>query len=244
MPLYPPNLKIWARHLAMGLLGIASWSLMAAPADFAPAAEDSRPWTTMGASTQIFLLPLKDQWPSFSAATKEKWLSLAQRMKNMPPAELERVQARMSNWASLTTSERNRTRLLYQEALRVAPNTRTEQWRRYNELPGDEKQSLAERALQQTDAHLANRSTDHSLSGREPPWAATKINTTPASSSPPPQQLGPSVIQALPGAATALISTKTAPPAHQPAGGPKIVPSPTLKEVRTQKTNSWSWHSN
>lgn len=247
-------MKIKFCQWVVGLLVIACQSLVAAsaaPADSAQwagaAAEDGQPWGTMETSTQNFLSPLKDQWPSLSADSKEKWISLAQRMKKRPPAEFERAQARVSTWASLSPQERGRTRWLYKEALRVAPQTRAEQWRRYNELTGDEKQFLAKRALQQVSAQQARRTKDDSPPGPEPSWVKAKINTTPAAS-PRAQPLGPSVIQALPGASTALISAQTAPPAHQPAGSPKIAPSTAAKQVRSQgqsqESKHWPWHAN
>ncbi len=230
-----------ARRLAAGLLATASWGLAAAQSTTpsAPSSlEDGRTWASLGASTQGVLAPLSNQWPALSASTKEKWIGVAKRMHKMAPAERERVQARMASWASLTPIERGQTRLLFQEALRVAPETRAEQWKRYNELSEDEKRQLAARAVPPTVARQVSSSTGRGalFSVTEPSRPSGKVNTTPLLS-PLPQGIAPSVIQAQPGASTTLISSKPIPPAHQPAGSPKIAATPKA-DVRTPEADN------
>lgn len=224
------------RRFIVSLLATAVWG--AAAGQSLPPQEEGKPWTTLGPSTQAVLAPLSAQWPTLSANTKEKWIGVAKRMRTMDPAERERVQARMSSWANLTPIERGQTRLLFQEALRVAPETRAEQWKRYNELSDDEKRQLAARAVPPMVARQVSSSTSSgaSFSVNETPRPAGKVNTTPLSS-PLPQRIAPSVIQAQPGATTTLISSKPTPPPHQPAGSPKIAAPPKSDARAPQAAN-------
>jgi hypothetical protein len=191
------------------------------------AKEEGVSWSGLTSSQRGALAPLQDQWASLSSSTKEKWVGVARRMAAMSPPERERIQGRMASWASLTPVERGQTRIYFQEARSVAPEVRSEQWKRYNELSEDEKRQLSARAL----PSAATRSVSSArgaaafsvIDGQ-----AAKVNTTPATSAVLPQRIAPSVVQAQPGATTTLISSRPSPPLHQPAGMPKIGAAPMV----------------
>jgi hypothetical protein len=185
--------------------------------------EEGLPWRKLHAQQRSALGPLQAQWVDLSANTKEKWLAVAQRMESMRPSDRQRIQSRMTQWASLSPQERGQTRLQFNEARRVAATTRAEQWKRYNELSDADRQQLASIAVpaSPTEPIAAVRHSKPSFLIGEPRTPG-KVNTTPASTSGPVKVLTPAVVQARAGATTTLISTPPSPPAHQPAGQPKI----------------------
>ena len=189
--------------------------------------EDGVAWFHLSSQQRADLAPLQPQWRDFSGATKEKWLAVSTRMSAMRPVERERIQSRMSSWANLSPVERGQTRLQFSAARRVSPDTRAEQWKRYNELSEEERRQLAARAVPPvaTRSVTAVRYSKPFLSGE--PRSAGKANTTPVAPSALPQGVTPSVIQAQRGATTSLISARPLPPPHQPAGQPKIAPAHT-----------------
>ena len=186
--------------------------------------EDGVAWAQLSSQQRADLSPLQPQWRDLSGATKEKWLAVSKRMSTMRPDERERIQSRMSRWASLSPVERGQTRLQFNAARRVSPDTRAE---RYNELSEEERRQLAARAVPPaaTRSVSAVRHSKPFLSGE--PRSAGKANTTPAAPSVLPQRVTPSVVQAQPGATTTLISARPLPPPHQPVGQPKIAPAHT-----------------
>lgn len=185
--------------------------------------EEGLPWRKLHAQQRSALGPLQPQWVDLSANTKEKWLAVAQRMESMRPSDRQRIQSRMTQWASLSPQERGQTRLQFNEARRVAATTRAEQWKRYNELSDADRQQLASIAVpaSPTEPTAAVRHSKPSFLIGEPRTPG-KVNTTPASSSGLVKVSTPAVVQARAGATTTLISTPPSPPAHQPAGQPKI----------------------
>jgi hypothetical protein len=206
-----------------------------------PSAEEGAPWTSLSAQQRSALAPLQPQWASLSLSTKDKWIALARRMSSMKRPERERIQERMTDWAQLTPVERGQRRLYFQEARQVAPEVRSEQWKRYNELSDDEKRQLAARAVPATGTSSvsASRSRPAAIFVNDAP-AASKINTTPASPAALPRRIAPSVLQAQPGATTTLISSRPTPPPHQPAGMPKIAASassPAAASIFAPKTD-------
>lgn len=195
--------------------------------------EEGVAWAHLSSQQRADLAPLRPQWGDFSGATKEKWLAVSKRMSAMRPVERERIQSRMSRWASLSPVERGQTRLQFNAARRVSPDTRAEQWKRYNELSEEERRQLAARAVPPvaTRSVSAVRYSKPFLSGE--PRSAGKANTTPVAPSALPQGVTPSVVQAQRGATTSLISARPLPPPHQPAGQPKIAPAHTPTALPT-----------
>ncbi|MES2887434.1 MAG: DUF3106 domain-containing protein [Pseudomonadota bacterium] len=220
--------------LASPCLALAQVAPNAVPSlSSSSAHEDGVSWTALNASHRTALAPLQDQWTSLSATTKDKWIRVARRMAAMQPTERERIQGRMADWARLTPVQRGQARLYFQEARNVAPEVRSEQWKRYNELSDDEKRQLTARAVPPAATRSVSGArgagTAFSVNDGQP---AAKINTTPTSAAAPlPQRIAPSVVQAQPGATTRLISSRPQPPLHQPAGMPKIGAAPAPAPV-------------
>jgi hypothetical protein len=178
-------------------------------------AAGSGSWASLSPAQKSALRPLEREWGSIDSERKIKWLEIAQKFPTMSPAEQARVQARMEDWAKLTPKERGQARMNYKEAQQVPAQERMDKWEAYKALPPDQQKKLADRAA--PPVRKANTLDQPSES------AATKSNVVPNSSyAPRPKAIAPTVAQAQPGATTNLINKHPSPPAHQPAGLPKI----------------------
>ena len=66
------------------------------------------------------LAPLQPEWGQLDTLRRKKWVSIADRYPTMKPAEQQRLQKRMQEWAKLTPDERRAAREKYQ-SLKKAP---------------------------------------------------------------------------------------------------------------------------
>lgn len=187
-------------------------------------------WQALSPQQRATLAPLQNDWASIDGPRKAKWLDIAERYPRLPPSEQERLQARMSEWARMTPSERARARLNYQEAKQLPQQERQDRWEAYRALPEDKRQALATRS---GSAAPAKGPAPNRVS---PPESGVKRNIVP---NPSYSQVGPSrpqaptVVQASPGATTTLVTRQPAPPAHQQAGMPKIAATPGFVDGNT-----------
>ena len=174
--------------------------------------------------------PLQNDWASIDGPRKSKWLDIAARYPKLPPSEQERLQARMSEWARMTPSERARARLNYQEVKQLPQQERQDRWQAYQALPEDQRQALATRSSADTQPKAPK--PGH----KPPPEASVKRNIVPnpsLSSDGPTRPVAPTVVQASPGATTTLVTRQPTPPAHQQAGMPKIAATPGFVDRNT-----------
>ena len=188
-------------------------------------------WASLTQAQRQALAPLEQEWASIDSQRKQKWLSIATRMPKMSPAERERVQARMHDWTKLSPQERTQARLHYQEARQITPEDRKELWEEYQSLPPEKRQELAARA--KPPAKAASGAKSGERASKE--WTATKKSNVvpdPAAASWP-RAVGPTVVQAKPGATTTLISRQPSPPPHQSSGLPKIAATPDFVDRTT-----------
>jgi Protein of unknown function (DUF3106) len=217
--------------LAVSMLALAaSWPSHAqvpGAAKSAPrAAEQGQRWNDLKPAQQAVLKPLEREWPGMAAPSKQKWLELSTRFPKLTPAEQARVQERMADWTRLTPSQRGEARMNYQEAKQMPSQDRQARWKAYEALSPEEKQQLAARAAPANDA--ARKRSDNKLdkAARESgPQAKSNIVPNPAFESPR-RTIGPTVVQARPGATTTLITKRPTPPGHQQTGLPKIAGTP------------------
>jgi hypothetical protein len=205
--------------LSLGLIAPLAAQLTPAtppkPEPAAPAPAGGPAWNELKPAQQAALAPLKDHWAGIDANRKTKWLEVARRFGTMTPAERQRTQARMADWAALTPVERGRARQNFQELRSLQPDDRQAMWEAYKALPPEKKRELAQRARP---AAAAPRAPDPSASGsagkRVAPLGQAQVTVRP---------VAPTVLQTKPGASTTLV-TKSAPtpPAHHQPGLPKI----------------------
>ena len=200
--------------------------------------EEGPRWQKLRPGQREALKPLQQEWSGIDASSKLKWMQLADRMPDMHPEERSRVQDRMADWAKLTPVERGQARLRYQEAKQVPLSDRRSRWDAYQALPAEQKSELAARAAAARKAPPGLQRGDevgfgrHDRSSREGAQAKSNIVPNPAFSAPP-RPIGPTVIQAAPGATTTLITRRPTPPAHQQTGLPKIAATPEFVNKST-----------
>ena len=188
-------------------------------------------WSELTAAQRSALKPLERDWSTIPPDPKQKWLDIAARMPRMPAAERERVQARMTEWARLSPQQRGQTRMAFQEAKQVAPQNRQAQWEAYQALTPEQKRQLQVRAA--PPAAAASRSAANQRQERsEKPQTKSNIVPNPAFAARP-TPVGPTVVQAQPGATTTLMSKRPTPPPHQQTGLPKIAATPEFVDKTT-----------
>jgi Protein of unknown function (DUF3106) len=214
--------------LALLLAGAQLASAQTGRASAAQQASQGGPtWSTLTPAQRSALAPLERDWASIDPQRKQKWLEIASRMPSMPADERERMQARMHEWAKLSPQERGQARFRYQESRQLTPQERQQRWEAYQALPPEQRQQLAERA----------RPPAPAASGKPPVPAqgpASKSNLVPNPAEVAKQRaVGPTVVQAKPGATTTLITGRPSPPAHQQAGLPKIAATPDFVDRTT-----------
>lgn len=203
-----------------------------------PAAEQGVRWSDLKPAQQKSLKPLEREWSAIDAPRKQKWLELSSRYSKLTPDEQARVQQRMSEWAKLTPRERGEARMHYQEAKQVPAQDREARWKAYEALSPEQKQQLAARAVPSaasTDAARkpvppSGRSGDKARDAA--PQAKSNIVPNPSFAAPP-RAVGPTVVQARPGATTTLITKRATPPGHQQTGMPKIAATPEFVNKAT-----------
>jgi hypothetical protein len=186
-------------------------------------------WQSLSAQQRASLAPLQNDWASIDGPRKSKWLDIAARYPKLPPSEQERLQARMTEWARMTPSERARARLNYQEVKQLPNQERQDKWQAYQALPPDQREALASRSARTPPPKAlppgAKPSPDTG--------AKRNIVPNPSHSGGPTKPVAPTVVQASPGATTTLVTRQPAPPAHQQAGMPKIAATPGFVDRNT-----------
>jgi hypothetical protein len=199
------------------------------------AAETGPRWQALTPTQRNSLKPLERDWSSIDEQRKQKWLEIAARYPTMPLAEQQRVSARMAEWVKLSPAERGQARMNFQEARQLTKEERQSRWEAYQALPPEQRSRLAARAAPAT-ASGAARNGDANRKAAATPRDAVqaKTNLVPNTSyAAPPRPVGPTVVQAQPGATTSLISKRPAPPSHQQPGLPKIAASPGFVDKST-----------
>lgn len=218
-----------ALALLLALAPVAWAQPQPSPVKRAPIESPGPTWQALSPQQRATLAPLQNDWASIDGPRKSKWLDIAARYPKLPPSEQERLQARMSEWARMTPSERARARLNYQEVKQLPQQERQDRWQAYQALPEDKRQALATRSSADAEP------TAHKPSQKPLPQAGVKRNIVPdpSHSGGPTRPVAPTVVQASPGATTTLVTRQPTPPAHQQAGMPKIAATPGFVDRNT-----------
>ncbi len=121
---------------------------LAAPvAPGAHASTTVRPgWAELTPIQQRALVPLAGRWTEISESQRRKWIALSQNFSKLPAPEQDKLHSRMTDWAALSTQQRNQARLNFAETNRLAPDDKKAQWEAYQSLSSEEKQKLAAKA--------------------------------------------------------------------------------------------------
>ena len=103
----------------------------AAAAAVAPVVTDQA-WSGLSVIEQRTLEPLRDTWPTLTAAQRKGWQLIADRFQAKPRQDQRRLAARIAEWSSLSPQQRARARLAFLElAKRYNPRQREAQWQAY-----------------------------------------------------------------------------------------------------------------
>jgi len=224
----------WIAAALCAALTLAAAPVWSQSGTVSKTAEAGPKWSELSPAQRSALKPLERDWSRIEPDRKKKWIEIAQRMPSMPPAERERVQERMTEWSRLSPQQRGQARLAYQEAKQVAPQDRQARWEQYQALTAEQKRQLQARAATPVPPAVTKPGTPVAprADRTDRPQAKSNIVPNPAYAAPP-KPIGPTVVQAQPGATTSLISKRPTPPAHQQAGLPKIAATPGLVDKST-----------
>lgn len=95
-------------------------------------------WAMLTAEQMLILAPLKNEWDAMDAFRRKKWLGIAERYRDMSPAEQDSIQRNMREWARLAPEERKAVREQYKKLRKVTPEQRQvvkQKWEEYSSLP-------------------------------------------------------------------------------------------------------------
>jgi hypothetical protein len=94
-------------------------------------------WSELTPAQQQVLAPLQADWDQLDTTRRKKWVAIADRYPTMKPAQQQRLQKRMQEWAQLTPEERRAARERYQTLKKLPPEQRREVREKW-----EERQSL------------------------------------------------------------------------------------------------------
>ena len=90
-------------------------------------------WSELTPAQQQVLAPLQAEWEQLDTTRRKKWVAIADRYPTMKPAEQQRLQIRMQEWAQLTPEERQAARERYQYLKKLPPEQRKEVRQKWKE---------------------------------------------------------------------------------------------------------------
>lgn len=168
------------------------------------------------------LAPLQPDWDVLDSTRQSKWLEIARRFPGMSPQEQARAQRRMERWASLSAEARSRARLQFQQTRQLSAQERRAAWEAYQELSPQQRRELAKRATAEAPTKARPRAEPINKSSivRAPAAAAVK-------------PVGPTLVQAAPGATTTSVTRHARPPMYQQPGLPKLAATPDFVDRLT-----------
>ena len=117
-------------------LCIAFSAAAAQPKADAKKAAPKPAWTELTPAQQQVLNPLQAEWEQLDSTRRKKWVAIANRYHTMKPADQQRLQKRMQEWAQLTPEERRAARERYQSLKKLPPQQRREvreKWQEYQQ---------------------------------------------------------------------------------------------------------------
>jgi len=199
-------------------------------------AEVAPTWNSLSPNQRTALQPLEREWRIIGSEHKQKWLEVIAQFPLKSVDERQRIQARMTEWASLTPEQRGAARMQFKQAQQLAPSDRQARWEAYQALPEAEKKELAARAAPAATTGISSkhRAQVADASGADSGNVQTKSNeVVPPDVRRQARSVAPTLVQAPAGATTTLISKHPTPPAHQQAGLPKITASPSFVNPST-----------
>ena len=99
-------------------------------------------WSELNAAQREVLSPLESEWNGMPRTSKLSWLKLADRVPKMKPAEREKAQARIREWAALTPEQRRLARNNYRLAQGLGKDERVASWEQYQSMTPEQRSVL------------------------------------------------------------------------------------------------------
>jgi hypothetical protein len=144
------QIVLWpvALLLAAGSCNVSAEQSKPTPSTALPvrAHQSSLRWNELSAQRRAALSPLQTDWDKIEEDRQKKWLVIADKFSTMNPEQQARAQSRMREWVALKPEQRRIARESYLQAKKLDPAQKNAKWERYQQLPEDEKQRLAEAA--------------------------------------------------------------------------------------------------
>lgn len=194
-------------------------------------------WRELAAEQKKVLAPLERHWPSMDDTGRDKWINVANRFNKLSPAEQQRVQERMMQWAKLPAQERGEARLRFQQTRQLTADERQQKWAAYQALPVEDRQDLTQQAKRKAkpvfladnvmgpresrQAFANKRNSAQSVSDKKSNLVPNAMTAT----APAQTVVRPTMVKAGSGATTSLVTQRPTPPLHQHAGLTKITAS-------------------
>jgi hypothetical protein len=113
-----------------------------------PVVANAQDWSALNEDQRLVLAPLEEDWSSLTAARQKKWVEVANRYPSMTDNDKNTLQSRMSEWASLSTKQRQRARDNYLRILNISPEKKAAAWESYQQLSDEDKKLLAQKRAQ------------------------------------------------------------------------------------------------
>lgn len=102
-------------------------------------------WANLSEDQRSVLAPLEDDWGSLNLSRQKKWVEVANLYPKMAEADRITLQSRMSEWAGLSSKQRQSARDNYLRTLKISPEKKAAAWESYQQLTDEEKKLLADK---------------------------------------------------------------------------------------------------
>ena len=100
-------------------------------------------WKQLKTHEQRALAPLAAQWGVLTETQRSKWLAIAQHFDKLTPAEQQVMQNRMTEWVSLSPTQRNQARLNFNTVQGLSKDEKKTRWDEYQALSDEDKRKLS-----------------------------------------------------------------------------------------------------
>jgi len=102
-------------------------------------------WQQLNDQQRTVLAPLEEDWTSLTKARQKKWVEVANRYPQMSDTDKSVFQSRMTEWAKLSTTERQVARDNYLRTIKISPEKKAAAWESYQQLSDEDKKKLADK---------------------------------------------------------------------------------------------------
>jgi hypothetical protein len=142
------NMKCQNRYICLSRCLISHISVFLLILFAYPMVANAQSWSVLNEDQRLVLAPLEEDWSSLTTARQKKWVEVANRYPSMSDTDKSTLQSRMSEWAGLSTKQRQRARDNYLRILNISPEKKAAAWESYQQLSAEDKKLLAQKRVQ------------------------------------------------------------------------------------------------